>query len=125
MSFLKKKWEKEHDYRLRKTLWAFDEDKIAVRFEYEFHDSSGKWYRAHGNEVSSHCHICIICMLHVMYHFQVACFDGPMCTVMKLKCRYGLQNWKFDEKGYMKERWASINDVPIQESERQFRWPRQ
>ena len=37
----------------------------------------------------------------------------------------GLQNWKFDERGYMKERWASINDVPIQESERQFRWPRQ
>lgn len=55
-SFLTRKWEKEHDYRLRKTLWAFDEDKIAVRFEYEFHDASGQWHRAHGNEVSTCCH---------------------------------------------------------------------
>ena len=55
VSFLTRKWEKEHDYRLRKYLWAFDEDKIAVRFEYEFHDASGQWWRAHGNEVCGMC----------------------------------------------------------------------
>ena len=72
VSFLTKKWEKEHDYRLRKTLWAFDQDKIAVRFEYEFHDGSGQWYRAHGNEVSSDCHMCTVCMLHAVQHSQLA-----------------------------------------------------
>ena len=48
--FLQRKWAKEYDYRLRKTLWAFTGDRIAVRFEYEWHDSSGQWWRSHGNE---------------------------------------------------------------------------
>ena len=80
VEFLTRKWAKEHDYRLKKTLWAFTSNRIAVRFEYEFHDAAGQWYRAHGNE-----------------------------------------NWEFDDLGYMKSRYASINDQPIAESERKFR----
>src|SRR5215212_5595696 len=80
-AFLRRKWERELDYRLKKTLWAFTGNRIAVRFEYEYHDDAGKWYRAHGNE-----------------------------------------NWEFDELGYMKYRYASINDHPIKESDRKFRW---
>jgi nuclear transport factor 2 (NTF2) superfamily protein len=83
IAFLRRKWAKEHDYRLRKTLWAFTGNRIAVRFEYEFHDAAGQWWRAHGNE-----------------------------------------NWEFDEHGYMRFRFASINDQPISESDRKFRWER-
>ena len=83
VEFLRGKWSRELDYRLRKELWAFTSKRIAVRFEYEFHDSTGQWYRAYGNE-----------------------------------------NWEFDDLGYMKQRFASINDLPIQESERKFRWER-
>ena len=83
VAFLRRKWAKEHDYRLRKTLWAFTGNRIAVRFEYEFHDAAGQWWRAHGNE-----------------------------------------NWEFDEHGYMRFRFASINDQPISESDRKFRWER-
>jgi nuclear transport factor 2 (NTF2) superfamily protein len=68
---------------LKKELWAFHENRIAVRFEYEWHDDSGQWYRSYGNE-----------------------------------------NWEFDELGYMKFRFASINDLPIQEADRKFRWER-
>lgn len=50
IAFLKRKWAKELDYRLIKELWAFHGDRIAVRFQYEWHDDSGFWYRAHGNE---------------------------------------------------------------------------
>ena len=49
-AFLKRKWEKELDYRLIKELWAFTHDRIAVRFVYEWHDSKGQWWRSHGNE---------------------------------------------------------------------------
>ena len=83
VEFLRRKWIRELDYRLKKSLWAFTGNRIAVRFEYEFHDDSGQWYRAHGNEM-----------------------------------------WEFDEFGYMKYRYASINDQPIKESERKFRWER-
>ena len=83
VAFLRRKWAKEHDYRLRKTLWAFTGNRIAVRFEYEFHDATAQWYRAYGNE-----------------------------------------NWEFDELGYMKFRYASINDLAIQEVDRKFRWDR-
>lgn len=48
--FLTQKWEKELDYKLKKELWAYTDNRIAVRFEYEFHDASGQWYRAYGNE---------------------------------------------------------------------------
>ncbi len=48
--FLQRKWAKEHDYRLKKELWCFADDRIAVRFEYEWHDDSGQWYRSYGNE---------------------------------------------------------------------------
>ncbi len=48
--FLERKWARELDYRLIKELWAFGDDRIAVRFVYEWHDSSGQWYRSHGNE---------------------------------------------------------------------------
>ncbi len=50
IAFLRRKWERELDYRLIKDLWAFQGDRIAVRFQYEYHDSSGKWFRAYGNE---------------------------------------------------------------------------
>lgn len=50
VEFLTRKWARELDYRLQKTLWAFTGNRIAVRFEYEYHDASGQWFRAHGNE---------------------------------------------------------------------------
>lgn len=50
-AFLRRKWTVELDYRLRKELWGFRENRIAVRFEYEFHDAAGQWYRAYGNEL--------------------------------------------------------------------------
>jgi len=78
--FLKRKWDKELDYRLKKELWAFHENRIAVRFEYEWHDTKNQWYRSYGNEM-----------------------------------------WEFDENGYMKKRFASINDLPIKESDRKFK----
>lgn len=81
-AFLTRKWEKERDYRLIKELWAFTGDRIAVRFQYEYHDNSGAWFRAHGNE-----------------------------------------QWEFEANGLMRRREASINDVPIQEEDRKFRWP--
>ena len=83
IEFLKRKWAREHEYRLKKTLWTFTGHRIAVRFEYEWHDGDGQWWRSHGNE-----------------------------------------NWEFDALGYMKCRYASINDQPITEAERQFRWDR-
>ena len=79
--FLTRKWAKELDYRLIKELWAHDGNRIAVRYAYEYHDDSGNWFRAYGNE-----------------------------------------NWEFDENGYMERRFASINEHPIQETERKFRW---
>lgn len=82
IAFLRRKWEKERDYRLIKELWAFSGARIAVRFQYEWHDASGAWYRSYGNEL-----------------------------------------WEFDGAGLMRERHASINDVPIEEHERRFRWP--
>ena len=81
--FLKRKWAKELDYRLKKELWAFTDNRIAVRFEYEWHDNAGSWFRSHGNE-----------------------------------------QWEFDAQGLMRRREASINDIPIKETERNFRWPR-
>jgi nuclear transport factor 2 (NTF2) superfamily protein len=50
VAFLTRKWEKEQDYRLIKDLWAFDGNRIAVRFQYEWHDASGNWFRSYGNE---------------------------------------------------------------------------
>jgi nuclear transport factor 2 (NTF2) superfamily protein len=80
--FLTRKWAKELEYRLIKELWAFHENRIAVRFAYEWHDDSGNWFRSYGNE-----------------------------------------NWEFDPDGLMRFRFASINDLPIRESERKFFWP--
>src|SRR5229473_1989384 len=81
-AFLKRKWRRELDYRLIKELWAFRENRIAVRFAYEWRDDSGQWFRSYGNE-----------------------------------------NWEFDENGLMRVRIASINDLPIGESERKYHWP--
>jgi nuclear transport factor 2 (NTF2) superfamily protein len=50
VEFLTAKWEREQDYVLRKALWAFTDDRIAVRFQYEWHDAEGQWWRSHGNE---------------------------------------------------------------------------
>ena len=50
VAFLGDKWKKELNYKLRKELWAFTDNKIAVRFEYEYQDHDGQWYRAYGNE---------------------------------------------------------------------------
>jgi uncharacterized protein len=50
-AFLRRKWAKELDYRLKKTLWAFHENRIAVSFEYEWHDDGGQWHRSYGNEL--------------------------------------------------------------------------
>jgi nuclear transport factor 2 (NTF2) superfamily protein len=81
-AFLLRKWNRELDYRLIKEVWAFRENRIAVRFAYEWHDDSGNWFRSYGNE-----------------------------------------NWEFNEHGLMHLRIASINDLPIQESERKYHWP--
>ncbi len=50
VAFLRRKWERELDYVLRKDLWAFHDDRIAVRFQYEWHDAAGQWFRSYGNE---------------------------------------------------------------------------
>jgi uncharacterized protein len=50
-AFLRRKWSKELDYRLKKTLWTYNGNRIAVTFEYEWHDDSGQWYRSYGNEL--------------------------------------------------------------------------
>jgi uncharacterized protein (TIGR02246 family) len=83
VEFLRRKWERELDYALRKDLWAFEGNRIAVRFQYESHDAAGQWYRSYGNEL-----------------------------------------WEFDDDGYMRRREASINDVPIAESQRRIFGPR-
>jgi nuclear transport factor 2 (NTF2) superfamily protein len=80
-AFLVRKWARELDYRLIKELWAFRENRIAVRFAYEWHDDSGHWFRSYGNE-----------------------------------------NWEFDDAGLMRLRIASINDLPIAEADRKYRW---
>lgn len=50
VAFLTNKWEREQDYALRKSLWSFHDNRIAVRFQYEWHDSAGQWWRSYGNE---------------------------------------------------------------------------
>lgn len=80
VAFLKRKWAKELDYKLKKELWGFRENRMAVRFEYEWHDKAGQWYRSYGNEL-----------------------------------------WEFDEDGYMQKRYASINDLTINENERKLK----
>jgi uncharacterized protein len=82
VEFLKRKWASEHEYRLIKELWAFEGNRIAVRFAYEWHDEAGQWWRSYGNE-----------------------------------------NWSFDENGLMQKRYASINDLAINESDRLIDWP--
>jgi nuclear transport factor 2 (NTF2) superfamily protein len=51
VAFLTAKWQREHDYALRKALWSFTDDQIAVRFQYEWHDDAGRWWRSYGNEL--------------------------------------------------------------------------
>lgn len=82
IAFLTRKWAKELDYRLIKELWAFTDNRIAVRFAYEWHDDSGQWFRSYGNE-----------------------------------------NWEYDAGGINQHRLASINDLPIKETERKYHWP--
>jgi nuclear transport factor 2 (NTF2) superfamily protein len=82
VSFLARKWTRELDYRLIKELWAFTNNRIAVRFAYEWHDDSDHWFRSYGNE-----------------------------------------NWEFNAEGLMQRRFASINDLPLAERDRKFRWP--
>jgi nuclear transport factor 2 (NTF2) superfamily protein len=82
IAFLTRKWNRELEYRLIKELWAFDGNRIAVRFAYEWCDDSRSWFRSYGNE-----------------------------------------NWEFDDNGLMRLRYACINDLPIEESERKFHWP--
>ena len=82
VAFLSRKWNKELDYRLIKEMWTFGDNRIAVRFAYEWHDDSGNWFRSYGNE-----------------------------------------NWEFDATGVMQRRFASINDLPIKEADRKYRWP--
>lgn len=78
-SFLDKKWDQELDYKLKKELWGFRENRMAVKFEYEYHNKEGQWFRAYGNEL-----------------------------------------WEFDENGLMRNRYASINDLPIEEKNRKL-----
>ena len=81
VQFLTRKWKKELDYRLIKELWGFRENRMAVRFAYEWRDDSGHWFRSYGNE-----------------------------------------NWEFTPEGFMQRRFASINDLPINESDRKYHW---
>jgi len=82
VQFLQRKWSRERDYRLIKEPWAFKDNRIAVRFAYEWQDEYGCWFRAYGNE-----------------------------------------NWEFAVNGLMQRRIASINDLPINDSQRKFHWP--
>lgn len=82
VEFLTRKWATELDYRLIKELWAFTDNRIAVRYAYEWHDAAENWFRSYGNE-----------------------------------------NWEFEDDGLMSWRYSSINDLPITEAERRFRWP--
>ncbi|WP_319512661.1 nuclear transport factor 2 family protein [uncultured Draconibacterium sp.] len=79
VQFLTGKWEKEKNYKLKKELWGFRENRIAVKFEYEFQDANDQWFRAYGNEL-----------------------------------------WEFDENGLMQKRFASINDLMIEENDRKL-----
>ncbi|KAA3625419.1 MAG: nuclear transport factor 2 family protein [Flavobacterium sp.] len=79
VNFLKEKWNKERNYKLKKELWGFRGNRMAVRFEYEFQDQNDQWYRAYGNEL-----------------------------------------WEFNENGLMQKRYASINDLKIEEQERKL-----
>jgi uncharacterized protein len=79
ITFLTDKWRKELNYKLKKEYWAHSGNRIAVRFEYEYHNAEGQWFRAYGNE-----------------------------------------NWEFDENGLMCKRFASINDLAIEEQERKL-----
>ena len=79
IQFLTGKWERELHYQLQKEYWAHTDNRIAVRFEYEYQNAAGQWFRAYGNE-----------------------------------------NWEFDENGYMAKRYASINDLEIDERDRKF-----
>ena len=81
IGFLTEKWSRELDYRLVKELWTFPENRIAVRFAYEWRNDSDQWFRSFGNE-----------------------------------------NWEFAEDGLMQWRVASINDLPIDETQRLLRW---
>ncbi len=81
-AFLTRKWQIELEYRLIKEVWAFTDDRIAVRFVYEHMNAHGDFFRSYGNE-----------------------------------------QWEFDAHGRMRRREASINDVPISEAERLFRFP--
>ncbi|GAA4249229.1 nuclear transport factor 2 family protein [Dactylosporangium darangshiense] len=83
VEFLRGKWARELDYALRKELWAYQGERIAVRFEYECHDADGQWWRSYGNEL-----------------------------------------WQFNGDGLMSRREASINDVPIDVSQRRIFGPR-
>ena len=78
-AFLYRKWAKELDYKLKKELWGFRNNRMAVKFEYEWHDAEGNWFRSYGNEL-----------------------------------------WEFAENGLMRRREASINDLPIEESEKRI-----
>lgn len=80
VEFLRRKWKRELDYRLKKELWGFRDNRMAVRFQYEWRDDSGNWFRS-----------------------------------------YGVELWEFADSGLMQRRDASINDLPIAESERQIR----
>lgn len=77
IALLTRKWNREVDYRLKKELWGFRDNRMAVKFHYEWHDDSGQWFRSYGNEL-----------------------------------------WQFAPSGLMERREASINDLPIKESER-------
>lgn len=79
IAFLTKKWNNERHYKLKKELWGFKDNRMAVRFEYEFQDNNDQWYRAYGNEL-----------------------------------------WEFDKNGLMQKRYASINDLKIEESDRRL-----
>jgi uncharacterized protein len=78
--FLTKKWATELDYTLKKELWGFRENRMAVRFEYEWRNAAGQWFCSYGNEL-----------------------------------------WEFDKNGYMQKRFASINDLPIEEKDRKLK----
>lgn len=80
VSFLTDKWQRELNYKLKKEYWAHTDNRIAVRFEYEYQNTEGQWFRAYGNE-----------------------------------------NWEFDADGLMQKRFASINDLAIDESDRKLK----
>ncbi|RUP44627.1 hypothetical protein BC936DRAFT_149203 [Jimgerdemannia flammicorona] len=106
IKFLTDKWSKELGYRLRKELFSFTGNKIAVNFWYEFHDEQGQWCRG---KVQS--------TFNVTSDIELSNLTIPLSS----RTAYGLEHWTFNEEGIMSHRQMSANNIPIADEQRWFK----